>query len=241
MQINKKIKRVLALALAFSALSSMTTFAGSFINPDTTNSTFNRWNAKVYAEKWAAWPRNTGSSTIDNPNHYINYASSGGDCTNFASQVLYAGGMIMLGKYTTGSTSSWYWESDSTRSYSWTGVTYFMQHWANYNGSGYQRCYSFNSYSISDALTDSTYYAIFKDLYEGDVIQYVGTDKLGNAVQHSQVVHKYDITDLYMAQHDITSDRLLSNLKLKDYLTWLKNDDGPNITVYTERMKKAVT
>ena len=227
-----KIKMLTILTLFFSMLFSTTVIAGEFTNPDTTNSNFVRWDAKVYAERWASYPGNTAQ--------YHNYASEGGDCTNFASQVLRAGGMSMQGSPNYSYNSSWYYNGANTpyRSYSWTGVTNFMRHWANYNGSGYNRAYKFRIYSLATALSDSGYNTIYKDLYEGDIIQYKGN----GGIDHSQVVHRYDSTDLYVAQHGTSSSRFFSNLKLKDYLTWVRDDPTfSNVTVYTTRIKKAVT
>ncbi len=48
-----------------------------------------------------------------NPN-YSNYNSIGGDCANFVSQCLYAGGLPM--------DDDWYWYSYSNKSASWTGA-----------------------------------------------------------------------------------------------------------------------
>lgn len=229
MEINKKINGVLALTFVFSMLSSMTAFTEPFTNSDTTNSSFVRWNAKVYAEKYANYPGNTS---------YANYMDSGGDCTNFVSQVLKAGGMNMQGEPNYNYNSSWYYYGTSPPycSYSWNNVTNFMKYWANYNNDGYNKAYSFKIYSLADALSNSGYYAIYKDLYEGDVIQFKGTGGL----DHSQVVHAYNSADLFMAQHGTKPDRFWCNVKLMDYLKWI---DGQytNVTVYTLRIKKAVT
>lgn len=43
---------------------------------------------------------------------YSNYNSIGGDCANFVSQCLYAGGLNM--------TDGWYWKSYDDRSASWS-------------------------------------------------------------------------------------------------------------------------
>ncbi|KUO75476.1 MAG: hypothetical protein APF81_26545 [Desulfosporosinus sp. BRH_c37] len=111
-----------------------------------------------------------------------------------------------------------------------------MRHWANYNDIGYNRAYKFRIYSLADALSDSGYYAIYKDLYEGDIIQYKGD----GGIDHSQVVHRYDTTHLYMAQHGTSSDRFYYNQQLKEYLGWV-NNQYTNVTVYTTRIKYGVT
>lgn len=66
-----------------------------------------------YAEKWA-YSRNPAYSNFDN---------IGGDCTNFISQCLYAGGAVMNYTRDTG----WYYSSLHNRAAAWTGVPYFYK------------------------------------------------------------------------------------------------------------------
>ena len=63
-----------------------------------------------YAKRWAKGR---------NP-RYLDFEHMGGDCTNFASQCIYAGSGVM--NYTP--TMGWYYSSGSNRSPSWTGVVY---------------------------------------------------------------------------------------------------------------------
>ena len=72
---------------------------------------YNRRAAVRYAHRWA-YSRN--------PNYY-DYEGIGGDCTNFASQCLYAGSGVM--NYTP--TFGWYYRDANDKSPSWTGVPYF--------------------------------------------------------------------------------------------------------------------
>lgn len=72
---------------------------------------YNRAAAVAYAHRWA-YGRNPA---------YFNFDSIGGDCTNFASQCLFAGAGIM--NYTP--TFGWYYINASNRTPSWTGVPYF--------------------------------------------------------------------------------------------------------------------
>lgn len=64
-----------------------------------------------YAKKWA-FSRNPA---------YYNFDNIGGDCTNFVSQCLYAGGAVMNYTRDTG----WYYNSLHDRSAAWTGVEFF--------------------------------------------------------------------------------------------------------------------
>ena len=74
---------------------------------------YDREAAVRYAHKWA-YGRN--------PNYY-DYEEIGGDCTNFASQCLYAGTGIMNFTPTFG----WYYIDPNNKAPAWTGVSYFHQ------------------------------------------------------------------------------------------------------------------
>lgn len=72
---------------------------------------YNRQAAVAYAHRWAY---------LRNPAFY-NFDKLGGDCTNFASQCLYAGAGVM--DYTP--TFGWYYNSQYSRAPAWTGVSFF--------------------------------------------------------------------------------------------------------------------
>jgi hypothetical protein len=71
---------------------------------------YDREAALNYALKWAL---------SRNP-HFYDYSNIGGDCTNFASQVLLAGGANM--NYD--SFQGWYYLNPNQKSPSWTGVDF---------------------------------------------------------------------------------------------------------------------
>lgn len=71
---------------------------------------YDRDAAVAYARRWAL---------SRNPVYY-DFQELGGDCTNFASQCLFAGAGIMNYTPVTG----WFYRSASDRSASWTGVEY---------------------------------------------------------------------------------------------------------------------
>ena len=71
---------------------------------------YNRGAVLDYAKKWA-FGRNPA---------YYDFEEIGGDCTNFASQCIYAGAGIM--NYTP--VFGWYYRSTSDRTASWTGVEF---------------------------------------------------------------------------------------------------------------------
>ncbi|MBE6656475.1 MAG: amidase [Ruminococcaceae bacterium] len=69
---------------------------------------YNRMRALAYARRWAF-----GRNPLFN-----DYSPYGGDCTNFASQCLLAGSLVMNEIPTFG----WYYKSDADRAPAWTGV-----------------------------------------------------------------------------------------------------------------------
>lgn len=75
-----------------------------------------------YARKWAF---------SHNPTYY-NFEKIGGDCTNFISQCLYAGGAAMNYTRDTG----WYYNSLHDRAAAWTGVDFFYRFITTNKGTG---------------------------------------------------------------------------------------------------------
>lgn len=142
------------------------------------NSGYNRVNAANYAEQYA----------IDHNTEY-EYFASGGDCTNFVSQCVVAGGMPMLPGnvvwgitdktnvqnwfYIPGALGDWY-------SVTFTSATNFNRHWGQDN----MRAYQTIEYATGeDALSDFDF--LVSQLYPGDIIQM----KDGNGgFSHSMII-----------------------------------------------------
>ena len=83
---------------------------------------YRRADAVQYARRWAL-KRNA---------NYYNFEYIGGDCTNFASQCLFAGAGTM--NYTP--TYGWYYRSLSDRSPAWSGVKYLYNFLVNNKSAG---------------------------------------------------------------------------------------------------------
>lgn len=88
------------------------------------NSGINLSEARKYAKKWAT----KINPTYGEEKTKIFFSA---DCTNFVSQILYAGG-ISMDKYDD-DTKGWWWSSKGVRSASWVNANIFK----NYMGSGY--------------------------------------------------------------------------------------------------------
>lgn len=83
---------------------------------------YNREKAVEYAHKWA-FGRNPA---------YLNFTGIGGDCTNFVSQCLFAGGARMNFTKDYG----WYYISPNNRAPAWTSVEFLYRFLMNNNGIG---------------------------------------------------------------------------------------------------------
>lgn len=83
---------------------------------------YNREDVVRYAHTWA-FGRNP---------RYYDFKGIGGDCTNFASQCLFAGAKVM--NYTP--TFGWYYTNLNNRAPAWTSVNYFHKFLVNNKGVG---------------------------------------------------------------------------------------------------------
>ncbi len=83
---------------------------------------YNREKAVAYAHQWA-YRRNPA---------FLDFQNLGGDCTNFASQCIYAGAGVM--NYTP--VYGWYYINGNNRSASWTGVVYLYNFLTQNEGVG---------------------------------------------------------------------------------------------------------
>ena len=83
---------------------------------------YDRQAATDYAAEWAM-KRNPA---------YLNFDKMGGDCTNFASQCLFAGSKVMNHTKVMG----WYYYSAANRTPSWTGVPYLYNFLVKNQGPG---------------------------------------------------------------------------------------------------------
>lgn len=161
----------------------------------TTNSSYNRTTAGTYMDTWY-----NGFNPA-----YNNYTNNGGDCTNYASQVLHESGLSKIGSDSS-SVNCWF-----TYSESWKSATKFTNHWGtNSMGSGYKRAYSCEYFVAQDIIAN---YATFREnIKTGDIIQYCSDTDTSR--YHTLVVRSKTNNDIKLSCHTQPSiDRsLLSDL-----------------------------
>ena len=138
---------------------------------------YDRAAAVAYAHRWA-YSRN--------PKFY-DYEDIGGDCTNFASQCLYAGGGVMNFTPDFG----WYYIDANQKSPAWTGVAYLYQFLTR------------DQQSVGPAAIE----ARIGDIMPGDIVQ-LSFD--GERFAHSPVVVAADAptdpSQILVAAHSYDSD-----------------------------------
>ena len=147
---------------------------------------YNRTAAVDYARKWA----------LDRNQSYYNFEEIGGDCTNFASQCIFAGAGIMNFTPITG----WYYRSASDRTASWTGVEYLYNFLVNNKSIGpYGHEVSKNEVSPGDIVQLGTSDGHF---YHSPVITAVTPEILVAA-------HTYDALDRPLSSYDYETVRFI--------------------------------
>lgn len=138
---------------------------------------YNREAAVLYAHTWA-YGRNP---------RFYDYENLGGDCTNFASQCLYAGGGVM--NYTP--ELGWYYIDANRKAPAWTGVIYLY----NFLTRG--------AYSIGPVGREVPIW----EIQPGDLIQLSFN---GKEFQHTPVVvqadHPQSTEDILLAAHSYDAD-----------------------------------
>lgn len=141
--------------------------------------TYNRAAAIAYARRWA----------LDRNPAFYDFENIGGDCTNFASQCIYAGAKIMNFTPIMG----WYYNSVSDRTASWSGVEYLYNFLINNNSVGpYGHEVSQNETQPGDIVQLGTYSG---DFYHSPVITTVTPEILVAA-------HTYDVLDKPLSSYN---------------------------------------
>lgn len=138
---------------------------------------YNGNKAVEYAHRWA-YGRNPA---------YYDFEKLGGDCTNFASQVIYAGSGVM--NYTP--VYGWYYINANNRSASWTGVNFLYNFLVNNKGVG----------PFAEEVD-------IKHITPGDIVQLSFTGN--NIYNHSPVVvsagSPASLENIYIATHTYDRD-----------------------------------
>ncbi len=147
---------------------------------------YNRSATVAYARRWAM---------ARNPSYY-DFENIGGDCTNFASQCIFAGASVMNFTEVLG----WYYRSSNDRTASWTGVEYLYQFLINNRSVGpYARVVSHEEALPGDIVQLGTYGGRF---YHSPVI-------VSTTPQILVAAHTFDALDRPLSSYRYDQARFL--------------------------------
>lgn len=149
---------------------------------------YDREAAVLYAHQWA-YGRNPA---------FYDYENIGGDCTNFASQCVFAGAGIMNFTPTFG----WFYISANNKAPAWTGVPYFWNFMTR------------KTFSVGPVGEN----AVIEQMFPGDIVQ---LSFQGETFQHSPVVvavgDPVTADNILLAAHSYDADwRPLSSYEYRD-------------------------
>ena len=147
---------------------------------------YHRDAAVAYARKWAK---------KRNPEYY-DFQMLGGDCTNFASQCIFAGAGVMNYTPDTG----WYYISPSSRAPAWTGVEFLYTFLMHNSGAG--------PFAVETGRIDAM---------PGDIVQLAGWDRdwyhtlviVSTQPEIRVAAHTYDVLDKRLEDYHYDFARFL--------------------------------
>ncbi len=141
---------------------------------------YDRFKAVEYARRWA----------LDRNPLFFSFNGIGGDCTNFASQCIFAGSCVM--NYTP--TYGWYYISSADRTASWSGVEFFYEFLTENAGQGpFARTVGREEAEI------------------GDIIQFGNSE----GFYHTVIITRINGDEILIAAH--SNDALDRNLNTYEY------------------------
>jgi len=198
--------------------------SGISIDARTANSFYDRERAKAYID--AYWKNYNPA--------YPSFSHGGGDCTNFVSQVLYAGGMPWADDKNPANykkSINWYCkpgatakDSENRITFSWKIAAVFKAHWIS-------RAARHRILSYTEAMQSINW--LSDSVFPGDVVQFCYS---GGAPYHTLAVTgynrdpEYNIRDIVLASHDMDSNtRSL-------YRTMLKYPSDYKLRVYNIKL-----
>lgn len=161
---------------------------------------YDRQAAADYAKKWA-FRRNPA---------FYDYSNIGGDCTNFASQCIYAGAGVMNFTPVYG----WYYRNANDKSASWTGVEYLYNFLTENTGAGpFAERAELSKTEIGDIIQLGS---ATGDFYHSPVV--VGVRRNGQTINYGDIfvaAHTYDTYYRPLSSYNFAAARLIHILGVR--------------------------
>ena len=151
-------------------------------------------NAAVnYARKWA----------LSRNSVYKDYEKYGGNCTNFISQCLVAGG-ILFDHQGQDLTEQWYWYSDGYRTPSFTSATSLKRYLLKNNHQTLKTkgVYAIQTTYANLTLGDIVFKSVNGKVTHSMIVTGIVRDYDGNVVDYLICQHSYDLKDYPLSQKE---------------------------------------
>lgn len=149
-----------------------------------------------------------------NTEKYPSYAGNGGDCANFISQALHAGGKPMVGTNAT-SFNNWFCRSNhlwdvSKVSSTWRGADAFGHFWMT-------KAVSYKNFDSSHFKDDSKFKKVLSYANRGDAVSILNSN---GRPFHTLIIIDYGRDDLICATH--SRDTITASLRNYGYLSGVR-------------------
>lgn len=180
-------------------------YANADFNKSYINYQYNRKMAVKYMDKY-----------YNNHNDdYYNYTNIGGNCTNYASQILHYAGIPFSKIVTNPTYKNWYYfgpNYPNQRTATWTGATLFRKYFGDIGGIGQKVAKSMKTYTISGAIDNFS--EIVLKVLPGDIISH-GHNL--DTSYHTQIIYEVDYSN-----NDVIVSQNTSNSKSISLFEYLK-------------------
>lgn len=182
----------------------------NYLTQKTADNEYDRENAVKYSYQWV------DKVNVIRTDEYPSYDVYGGNCQNYASQCILAGGVPM--DYTGSAALQWKWygdtndssESATGRSSSWAGTEYFFEYAKSNTGSGMVADVSGNVYSGN--IGDIMQYVVDDWAEHTVIITKVIKDSEGNVVDYLINSNTTDRIDFPLSAYGYTDYHLIKIL-----------------------------
>ena len=183
------MKKFICLSIFLVSIFNATIYA-DFVN-DNVDYDFDRVKAREYMKKY--W---------NNYNEeYYDFSQIGGDCTNYASQIMRYAGVPFTSRVEFPTYKDWYYynpEWGYGRSSTWTSATEFRKYFGDINSVGNKKAKEMQTYTVYEAIAN--FEVIWQKINIGDVISH------GHGLEtsyHSQIVYDFSLfeRDILVSQH----------------------------------------
>lgn len=181
------MKKILCFMLIFT---TSITCKADFSNNQVEYS-FNRLLARQYMNKyWENYNEN-----------YYNFSDIGGDCTNYASQIMHYSGIPFTEVVEFPTYNQWYYYGQNWgtgRSSTWTSATEFRKYFGDIDEIGAKTARSMETYTVNEAILE--FDNIWRKIQVGDIVSH------GHSLDssyHTQIVYDFTLfqKDILVSQH----------------------------------------